>query len=180
MLQLQLTRKSKFHSKVNNLSTKTGDTTSCVQVGNWHCPRIINCLQLVLFFCRPSDSNWEIFFPLSSSSARSRHLSGESRTHQGRSYLQMKCLPTNQNLNFSSNSEANLNAKHLLTKWSFRVSLEKLGDEASLESTRFSKKHQIIIYHEGLSCNISYISYPLPIPCFKPKRKTSMYLVLTN
>ena len=107
-----------FHSKVNNLSSKTGDTTSCVQV---------------FLFCQPSDSILETFSSLSSSSARSRHLSGESRTHQGRSYLQIKCLSTNQNLNFSSNAE------HLLTKWSFRVSLEKLGDEASLESTRFSK-----------------------------------------
>ena len=169
-----------FHPKVNNLSTKTGDTTSCVQVGHAHCSQKIDRWSIFFLFCQPSDSIWEIFSSLSSSSARSRHLSGESRTHQGRFYLQMKCLPTNQNLNFSSNSEANLNAKHLLTKWSFRVSLEKLGDEASLESTRFSKKHQIIIYHEGLSCNISYISYPLPIPCFKPKRKTSMYLVLTN
>ena len=128
------------------LSTKTGDTTSCVQVGHAHCSQKIDRWSMFFLFCQPSDSIWEIFSSLSSSSARSRHLSGESRTHQGRFYLQMKCLPTNQNLNFSSNSEANLNAKHLLTKWSFRVSLEKLGDEASLESTRFSKINQIIIF----------------------------------
>ena len=131
---------------MNNLSSKTGDTTSCVQVGHAHCSQKIDRWSIFFLFCQPSDSIWEIFSSLSSSSARSRHLSGESRTHQGQSYLQMKCLSTNQNLNFSSNSEANLNAKHFLTKWSFRVSLEKLGDEASLESTRFSKINQIIIF----------------------------------
>ena len=165
MLQLQLTKKWKFHSKVNNLSTKTGDTTSCVQVGHAYCSQKIDRWSIFFLFCQPSDSIWEIFSSLSSSSARSRHLSGESRTHQGQSYLQIKCLPTNQNLNFSSNSEGNLNGKHFLTKWSFRVSLEKLGDEASLESTRFSKMHHIIIFN-GLSCNISYISHPLPMPYF--------------
>ena len=165
MLQLQLTKKWKCHSKVENLSSKTGDTTSCVQVGHTHCSQIIDRRSMFFLFCQPSDSILEIFSSLSSFSARSRHLYGESRTPQGLSYLQIKCLSTNQNLTFSSNSEANLNAKHFLTKWSFRVSLEKLGDEASLESTRFSKMHQIIIFN-GLSCNISYISHPLPMPYF--------------